>query len=141
MPKQHGRNVSLYLEDSTGACTSFTGDGNSISFGLTIDAPEVTAFGDHTRQFLAGGLRTYEISFDGFVNMPSGTACTGIGIIQSASGVSLMTLGLAGSVSGSQKLTACVVVTEFSQDNPVDGAATFSLKLMPRTGSITASTW
>ena len=141
MPKQHGRIASIYFEDSAGACTSFTGDGNSISFSPSIDAPEVTAFGDNTRQFLAGGLRTYELSMDGFVNMPTGAACVALGIINSASGVTVMTYGPAGSTSGSQKFMACVVMTEFTYDNPVDGPITFSLTVQPRSGSLTASTW
>lgn len=137
----HGRVASIYFEDATGASTAFTGTGNSISFTPSIDAPEVTAFGNHTRQFLAGGLRTFELSMDGFVDMPSSTACTAMAIIQTASGVTLMQYGPAGSITGCQKWMACVVMTEFTFDNPVDGPITYSLTVMPRVGSLTASTW
>lgn len=140
MPKLHGRNASIYLEDTAAASTSFSGDANSATFNYSIDAPEVTAFGNDTRHNLTGGLLDYEFSMDGFTNEPGATACTARAIIANGGGT-LLQYGIAGSTSGCPKITACVVMTEFNMDNPVDGAATYSLTCIPRTGSATFGAW
>jgi len=140
MPKLHGRNASVYLEDTAGALVAFTGDGNSSTLNYSIDAPEVTGFGDNTRQNLSGGIQDYEFSMDGFTNMPDSTASDAQAIIANG-GATRLRFGIAGSTSACQMIAACTVLTEFNVENSTDGAATFSLTCVPRTGSLTFGTW
>jgi len=140
MPKLHGRNASVYIEDTTTASIAFTGDGNSSTLNYSIDAPEVTGFGDNTRQNLSGGIQDYEFSMDGFTNMPDSTASDAQAIIANG-GATRLRFGIAGSTSACQMIAACTVLTEFNVENSTDGAATFSLTCVPRTGSLTFGTW
>jgi len=140
MAKLHGRNASVYLESTAAASTSYSGDGNSSTLNYSIDAPEVTGFGDNTRQNLSGGIQDFEFSMDGFTNMPNTTACEAQAIIANG-GATLLQFGIAGSTSACQKISACVVLTEFNVENSTDGAATFSLTVVPRTGSLTFGAW
>lgn len=140
MAKLHGRNASIYLEDTAAACTSFSGDANSATFNYSIDAPEVTSFGDNVRQNLSGGVRDFEFSMDGFANEPGATACDARAIIQNG-GATLLQFGWGGSTSGCPVVIASVVLTEFNSEQAVDGAITFSLTCVPRSGSATFSAW
>lgn len=141
MAKQHGRNASIYLDlTGTSTSTAFSGDSNSLSFSWTREAPEVTSFGDNTVQRLENGILDWEVSVEGFINTPAGTASNAYGI-QLADGATRLIFGLGGSTSGCQKWTASAVLTEFSSENSVDGAITFSMTLTARSGSMTASTW
>lgn len=141
MPKRHGRNASIYLDlADTSTSTAFSGDTNSISFSWTRDAPEVTSFGDNTQQFLEDGLLNWELTVDGYVNAPDGTASNAFDLHLS-DGATRVIFGYAGSDSGCPMFTACAVMTEFSTENAVDAAITFSMTLQARAGSMTASTW
>lgn len=141
MPKLHGRNGSIYIDlVNSSTSTAFTGDSNSISFSWTRDAPEVTSFGDNTQQFLEDGLLNWELSVDGYVSAPNGTASDAQDLLQGNSATRVI-FGYAGSATGCPMLTACAVLTEFSTENSVDSAVTFSMSLQARSGSMTASTW
>jgi hypothetical protein len=141
MAKIHGRNASIYLEDTAGASTAFTCVANSATLSMSIDAPEVTTFCDNTIQNLAGGIQDFEFSMDGFTDEPGATACDARAIIQNGGGTLLQYGWAGGSTTACPKATACVVLTEFSMENPVDGAATFSLTCVPRSGSLTLGAW
>lgn len=141
MPKRHGRNGSIYLDlADTSTSTAFSGDSNSISFSWTRGAPEVTSFGDNTQQFLEDGLLNWELSVDGYVNAPNGTASNAFDLHLST-GATRVKFGYGGSATGCPMFTASAVMTEFSTDNPVDGAVEFSMTIQARAGSMTASTW
>ncbi len=141
MPKLNGRNGSIYIDlVNSSTSTAFTGDANSFSFNWTRNAPEVTSFGDNTLQKLADGLLDWNLSVDGFINAPNGTASDGRGLML-GDGATRVIFGEGGSAAGCQMFTACAVLTEFSSEVPVDGAVTFSMSLEARSGSMTASTF
>jgi len=141
MPKKHGRNGSIYVDlVNSSTSTAFTGDANSLSFSWTRDAPEVTSFGDNTQQFLEDGLLNWELSVDGFVNAPNGTASDAMDLLVGDSATRVR-FGYGGSAAGCPLFTACAVLTEFSTENSVDSAVTFSMSLQARAGSMSASTW
>ncbi len=141
MPNIHGRNGSIYIDlVNTSTSTAFTGDSNSFSFSWTRDAPEVTAFGNNTLQKLDDGLLDWSLSVDGFVNAPNGTA-SDAGDLMLGNGATRVIFGQGGSAAGCPMFTACAVLTEFSTENPIDGAVTFSMSLEARSGSMTASTF
>ncbi|KKQ44072.1 MAG: hypothetical protein US62_C0034G0010 [Candidatus Woesebacteria bacterium GW2011_GWA1_37_8] len=62
MAKIVGRNASLYVEDSTGACRSISGDLNQVTLSRSAEAPDVTGFGEDMRQRLSCFLNTRLIS-------------------------------------------------------------------------------
>ena len=142
MPKFHARNASIYCDSAAAASTSISADLNSAELTYSMDAPDVTGFGDNTRQRLHGGLIEWELSVDGFVNHTGSTtaACILMGLLN-AGGSTLIYFGPAGSTSGSPKYTGCAVLTEFSQSYGTEDAAAFSATFQSRSGSLTASAW
>ena len=137
VPKQHGKDTSVYLENTSAACTSVSGDSNSATFDYSREGPEITSFGDNTRQNLSGGLMDWEISVDGFNNVPDSTGCMLNEIINTGDGITVVSLGFAGSATGDPKLLASALLTEANVEAAVDGAETFSFTLVPRSGSMT----
>ena len=138
MAKIHARNASIYVDDTSSACTSVSGDTNQISLSFTSDAPEVTGFGDIARQRLSNGLTDWELTLNGYVNTPDSSAC----VLHALNGGStFIQFGPAGSAADGQKFTACAVCTDFTQDYGVEDAATFSATFSNRSGSLSASTW
>lgn len=111
-----------------------------MGLSFTSDAPEVTSFGDNTVQRLEDGINDWELSVDGYVDAPNGTASNGFDLMIGNKATRVI-FGLGGSAAGCPMMTACAVMTEFSTDSPVDGAVTFSMTLSNRAGSLTASTW
>jgi hypothetical protein len=141
MAKIHGRNSSIYLENTSQASTTVSGTANSLTFDDSRDAPEVTSFGDNTRQNLEGGLLDWEISVDGFNDMPDAVGSLLYSILHTGDGSTVVKVGFAGSSSTCQLLEACALLTEVSVEAAVDGAETYSFTLIPRSGSMTFGTW
>lgn len=134
-----GRNATLYVEDSTGACRSVSGYLNSISLGRSAEAPDVTGFGDDNRQRLSNGIKDWELSFNAFFSTGANEVDQVFnGIL---GGSTMMKFGPSGSTSGCILYTACGVVTEYSSDFTVEGAATVTGTIMARSGSLTRTTW
>lgn len=141
MAKLHGRNGSIYLDlVNSSTSTAFTCDANSMSLSYTSEAPEVTTFCDNTVTRLGDGIADWELSVEGFVNAPDGTASDAFDIMFGNKETRVI-FGLGGSATGCPMFTASAVMTEFSTENPVDGAVTFSMTVAGRAGSLTASTW
>ena len=143
MAKYHGRNASIYLEDITQASIAFTGDANTATLTYSVAPAEVTSFGDNTTQNLAGGIMGWEFTAGGYTNAPDSTASTAMAIINNGTdgGATLLQYGVAGSISGCMNIQACAILSEFTMDTPVDGAATFSMTVVPRTGSLSFNSW
>ena len=139
MAKQHARNVSIYVDSSAGACTSITGDSNSITYDLSAEAPEVTSFGDNTVQRLSGGIMDFTLSIEGFFNQGgTAAACILEGLV---AGSSFMQLGVTGSATGCPKKNACIVCTAYNQTWGVMDAIAYTAEFSGRTGSVSASVW
>lgn len=142
MPKFHARNASIYVETAAGASTSISADLNSAELSYSADAPDVTGFGDNTRQRLHGGLIEWEMSVDGFYNANStgNTAASILMGLMNAGGSTVVYFFPAGSTAtGSPKYTGCAVLVSFDQSYGVEDAAAFSATFQSRSGSLTAS--
>lgn len=139
MSRITARNASLYLENSSNACQSMSGFLNTITFNRSAEAPDVTGFGDDNRQRLSNGIKDWELSFNAFF----ATGANEIDAVLSGilGGSTLMKFGPSGSTATCIMYTACAVLTEYSSDFSVEGAATISGTLMARSGSITRTTW
>jgi hypothetical protein len=111
-----------------------------MGFNWTSDAPEVTTFCDNNVQRLPDGIKDWELSIGGFINAPNGTASNAFDLMIGDRATRVI-FGLGGSATGCQMFTACAVLTEFSSEQSVDGAVTFSMSLAARSGSMTASNW
>ena len=133
------RNASFYLEDVNGASQSMSGFLNSISFTRSAEAPDITGFGEDYRQRLSNGIKDWELSFNAFYS----TGASEIDEVLSAilGGSTLLKFGPSGSTSGCIMYTACAVLTEYSGDFSLEGAATISGTLTARSGSMTRTTW
>lgn len=139
MPKIAARNASLYLDDSGGACQALSADLNQITLALSAESPDVTGFGEDNRQRLSNAIKDWELSFNAFFNTTGSRADQVLhGIL---GGSTMFQLGPAGSTTGCIKYAACGILTEYSTDYSVEGAATVSGTLVARTGSVTRGTW
>jgi len=139
MAKIHARNASLYLEDNTSASQTMSGLMNQITLSYTADAPEVTGFGSDNVERLSNGLKDWELTFSAFYS----SAANEVDEVFSGilGGSTVFKLGPAGSSSGSIMYTACGILSEYSMEFSVDGAATVSGTVVARTGSLTRGTW
>ena len=138
MAKTVARNASLYIQDSTGASISVSGDLNQISLVTSIEMPDITPYTDISRVRLPGGVRDWEITFNGFYN----TAGSGVeNVLWGITGSpTVFKLGPAGSSSGRIMFTACAILSQYAADSTVGGAATISGTLVARPGSLTRKT-
>lgn len=140
MTKIVGRNASIYVDDSSAACQSISADLSTATLTGTAESPEVTGFGDTTRQRLVDGLQEWELSVEGYVH-DQGTTTAGCILFPILAGSTFIQFGPNGSATSSPKFTGCAVLTEFTQDFNVEDAATFSATFVSRSGSLSASTW
>ena len=140
MGKIVGYNGTFGVDDSAATCRALSGDGNSVTMSWTADAPEVTAFGDSTRQRLPDGLKDVSFDYSAFF---STTATTGVDAVLSGilGGSSRVVWGPNGSASGEILYSACVVCTDYGIDHPVDGVVTVTATFANRSGSLTRGTW
>lgn len=135
-----GYNGAFGVEDSAATCRSLSGFGNSITMSWSAEAPEVTAFGDTTRQRLPDGLKDVTFDYAGFFDS---TATTGLDAVLSGilGGSTRVVWGPTGSTSGSTKYSTCAICTDYSLDHPVDGVVTATATFVNRSGSLTRGTW
>lgn len=134
----HARNCSIYVE-SSGASTAISPDLNSANLEMSADAPDVTGFGDNTRQRLSGGLIEWTLSLDGYYGRgATAAACI---LFPLLAGSTFIQFGPAGSTSGCQKLTGSAVMTSLSFEFGTEDAATMSCEFQSRAGSLSASAW
>lgn len=139
MGKITSSSVALYVEDSSGASQSISGWGNSITLSWSSEAPEVTAFGNDTRERLPEGLKDWELSFDGFYGPDSGEIDDILsGILGQAT---VIQLGPAGSGAGDPKFTASAILTSYEIGITLEDAITVSATFTARSGSLTRGTW
>lgn len=139
MAKIHARNASIYVDTTAGASTAISGDLNSVTLDMGADAPDVTSFGDNTRQRLSNGLQEWSISVAGFWNQgATAAACI---LFPLLAGSTYIQVGMAGSTSTCPKWTGSAVCTAFNLEMGVEDAATMSAEFVSRSGSLTASAW
>lgn len=139
MAKITARNVSLGVEDSSGACQSISGKSNTATFTHSAEAPDVSSFGATTRERLPDGLKDWELSVAGFWDGAANELDSILFPIVGAS--TMISYGPAGSTSGCTLYTACAVMPDYSIEGSVEGAVTFSATFQARTGSLTRTTW
>lgn len=140
MARVHGRNVSIYVDNSSGACQSISGDLNSATLTYTSEAPDVTGFGNTTRQRLGDGLIEWQLDVSGFWDN-AGSTTAGCILFPIVTGSSYVQFGPTGSTAGNLKLTGSCLITEFNMEAGVEDALAFSCVIMSRTGSLSSSTW
>lgn len=139
MPKFHARNASIYVDTTAGACTAIGGDLNSATLEMNADTPDVTGFGDNTRQRLSGGLIEWSLSVNGFYNHgATGAACI---LFPLLAGSTYIQYGPVGSTSACIKYTGCAILNSLSYELGVEDAGTMSAEFVSRAGSLTASAW
>jgi len=139
MTKMVARNASLYIQNSAGASIAISGDLNQVSLVRSVEIPDITPYTDVDRVRLPGGVRDWELTFNGFYNAGAG----GIeNILWGITGSPTMfKFGPAGSLSGQIMFTACAILSQYAADSTVGGAVTISGTLVARTGSLTRTTW
>jgi len=139
MSKIVARNASIYLDDETSACHSFSGLTHSISFTQTAEAPDVTSFGSDVRERLADGLKDWEMTGGAFFS----TGANEVDDVLSAilGGSTFVRFGPSGSAATCVMYSASAVLTEYSMDFGVADAATVTYTLVQRSGSMTRGAW
>lgn len=137
MAKIHARNASIYVDTTAGASTSISGDLNSVTLDMQADAPDVTGFGDNTRQRLSNGLQEWSISVAGFWS--TGATAAACILFPLLAGSTYLQVGMSGSSSTCPKWCGSAVMTSFGIEGGVEDAFTMSAEFQSRSGSLTAS--
>jgi len=139
MAKIVAKNVSLYIDNSSAACTSISGRSNSAAISFSAETPDVSAFGTSWRERVPDGLKDWELSISGFADFAATQVDTTLFGILGAS--TRIQYGPGGSTSGCTKYTASAVCSDYSVEGSVEGAVTFSATFAARTGVMSASEW
>lgn len=109
-----------------------SGRSNSITYSLTAEAPEVTAFTEDTRTRLAGGLKDVELSVDGFFD--SGASQTDQLFSSMLGGSQIWSVWPSGYAASQVGKAFAGIMTEYSADVGVEDALTVSV-------TVTGSNW
>lgn len=133
------RNASLYVFDTSGGSVSLTGDTNSVSLSRSGDTPEVTAFGNTTRERVSGGLTDWELSINGFFT--EGAVSIDETLSDLMAQDTVVIFSPSGSDASSSRFSGSALLNDYSVEFPVEGAATISATFAARTGSLTKDTW
>jgi len=138
MSKIIARDASLLIDDVGKLTKSFSGFTNTISLEQSAEAPDTTGFGEVSRQRLQDGIKDWELTFNSFF----ATGASEVDAVLSGilGGSTVMSFGPSGSSSGI-KYIASAVLTDYTADFAVEGAATVSGTLAARSGSMTRTTW
>lgn len=139
MSRIAARNASIYIWDASGASRSISGWLNTVSLSRTAEAPDITGFGEDNRQRMHNGIKDWELTFNAFF----GTGANEIDEVMSGilAGSTMFALGPSGSSASMIKYSACAILTEYTCDFTVEGAATVTGTLVNRSGSVTRATW
>lgn len=130
------KNVSFGIDSAAGACVALSGRFNSVALSWTAETPEVTGFGAVNRERLPDGLQDYEVTLNGFYDAAAANVdatLSGIG----PGGSTRFIVGLAGSTSSCVMYTGCVILSNYALNAGVADAATLTMTLTPRSGSLT----
>ena len=140
MANIHGKNTSVYVEDSSAACQALSVDGNSITWTESDAHPEITGFGDAGVQRSSSSISDARLSYEGFA---SDTGTTGnLEVLNEIKGrVGLVQWGPNGSSSGNVKYSACMVLDDAEIGAPVNGIVTARGTFSLASGSVTKGTW
>jgi phosphoheptose isomerase len=99
----------------------------------------VTSFGNTTKERVSGGLTDWELSINGFFTEGSNSIDETLSSLLSKDTVIMF--GASGSASGATRFSGSALLSDYSIEFPIDGAATISAKFSARTGSLTKDTW
>lgn len=139
MARITARNVSLYVDNAAGACTSIAGRSNTATLTFSSETPEVTAYGATYRERLADGLKDFELSIGGFYD---GSAAEIDSILFGILGASTrISYGPGGSTTGCTKYVASAVCNNYTLEGAVEGAVTYSATFQNFGRALTASIW
>jgi len=138
MPYVHGRNAKLYIYDSTSACRDVSGDLNSITVSWTRDNIETTTMGKDSKQRLSG-IKDFSIQFAGLHNAETASGVvTLLENMGSTSAINLIKCYPGASTSGCLLYTACMLLSAFDHNSPVNGPVAVSGTLQLAAGSPTS---
>lgn len=140
MTKLHGSFGQLYLDDQAGTCQNMTSATQSITFTRSKNNPEATTFGNHTVQRI-DGLRDLTMDVTSVFDS-SGSASSIIGLLDAMYSGSLTSRAQylpAGSVSGCPIYTASMRLSNYANNQPVDGIVTANYSLQIASGSMTSA--
>jgi len=140
MGKLHGSYGQLYLDDQSGTCQNMSSDTQSITFTRSKNNPEATTFGNHTVQRI-DGLRDLTMDITAiFDSSASTTEITGLlDEMYAGSLVARAQYFPAGSVSGCPVYTASMRLSNYADNQPVDGIVTVNYSLQIASGSMTSA--
>ena len=74
---RHGKGTSFWLDSTAGTLINFSSGVRNSNLNRSMDAPEVTTYGDNDRNYIAG-LRGAELSFDGIFSSTHAEILDGI---------------------------------------------------------------
>ena len=139
MPQAHGRNATVFVWDSAGACQNLSGDHNNISLTWPRDNPQRTTFGKDTHQRMSG-IRDATLTGAGIWNTGSGSIDALLSAIMAASLNTLVHYAPGGSITGCPLYSACYLLSQYQITGPLNGPVGVSYTFQIASGSVTVGT-
>lgn len=133
---RHGRNTVFKIEDSGSTLRDISAALKDVSFPVTLDTPETTAFGSDTKTYVVG-IKDGRFSCSGMFDATIDGYLQGIYGLESARGFEY---GPEGSATGRIKFTGSVFLTSYTISGSVSDMVAASLEFQV-TGSVTRGTY
>ena len=140
MARNHGKNAYITIEDASAASKNISGTSNEWELSWTGDHPEVSGFGDQGVQRSASAFEDCKLSVTGQAN-DDGASGTYKLLSDLKQRVTLVNLGPSGSATLSPKLSACLVLDDFSVIAPLKNIVAYKASFSQVSGSLTLTEW
>ena len=124
MAKSTARNTVIHILDTASASRNISGRSNSVTMSFTADSVDVTGFGATYREYIADGIKEWNMSLNGVWD---GAASQLDEIMNGILGAcTSVCYAPSGSTTGAVLYSGCAVVTEYSIEGAVADAVTLS---------------
>jgi len=133
---RHGRNTVFKIENAADTLTDISNVMRDVSFPVTIDTPETTAFGSGTKTYVIG-IKDARFSGSGMFDATVDATLQGIFGMEAARGFEY---GPEGSATGRIKYSGELFLTSYQVSGSVSDmvAASFEFQI---TGDVTRGVW
>ncbi len=133
---RHGRSTVFKVQDSSDSLTDISAVMKDVSFPVSVDTPETTAFGSSTKTYVVG-IKDARFSGSGMFDATVDAVLQGIFGLESARGFEY---GPEGSATGRIKYSGSLFLTSYQISGSVADmvAASFEFQI---TGAVTRGTW
>lgn len=134
---RHSKGNAFFLDSTAGSLVNLSSGVRSVTLSRSMDAPEVTTYGDNDRNYLAG-LRGAEISIDGIFSSTHAEVLDGVFADATSTSYSFELNPDGSTAAGRHLLKGECLMTSLEYTGSFDDAVGYSMTLLV-TGAVTST--